>query len=136
MEFEVMFKDLTMAEVKINTKECYFDQKSYTVYDSPVEVKRYSNKPKVAQPFISDSVSLHKVYEFLESRCFPRDRIDCKTILASMGLDSYDVEKIVRITHGAMLQDFTWIRFKNETLKWSDVDVRKKLRNTDGVVYQ
>lgn len=135
MEFEVMFKDLTMAEVKINTKEYHFDQDSYTAYDGPAEVKRHLTKPKAAQPFMDDKVSLKKVYEFLESRCFPRDRVDCKAILASMGLDSYDVEKIVKITHGAMLQDFTWIRFKNETLKWSDVDVRKKLRNADRIIY-
>lgn len=135
MEFEVMFKDITMAEVKINTKEYHFEQESYTVYDDPVEVKRCSDKPKAAQPFMMDHVSLHRVYEFLESRCFPRDRVDCKAILARMGLDSYDVEKIVRITHGAMLQDFTWIRFKNETLKWSDIDVRRKLRDADGIVY-
>lgn len=135
MEFEVMFKDLTMAEVSIPTKKQCFNNQVYTVYDNPVKVKRHLRKPVIAQPFHSDMVSLHAIYEFLESRCFPRDRVDCKMILEKMGLDTYDVVKIVRKTHGAMLQDFTWIRFKDENLKWSDVDVRKKLREIDRVVY-
>ena len=69
----------------------------------------------------------------LETRCFPRERSNADKILKHMGLDSYDVLSIIRITHGAMAHDFIWIKFEGEDLCFKDVskrmeDVWDKLR--------
>ena len=59
---------------------------------------------------------MHTIYEFLESRCFPRDRVDCKMILEKMGLDTYNVEKILRKNYGAMLRDFPYLIMGDQML--------------------
>jgi hypothetical protein len=41
--------------------------------------------------------------------------------LEDMGLSAYNPWEIVKITHGVMLEDFVWIRFDGEDLKWNDV---------------
>lgn len=61
---------------------------------------------------------------FLESRCFPANRANAKDILKLLGLDKYDPDKIVRITNGVMNDDFIWLRYPGQKLKFEDVRIR------------
>ena len=45
-------------------------------------------------------------------------------ILASLGLDHYDMLDILRKTHGVSYDDFTWIKFEGENISYKDVKVR------------
>lgn len=46
---------------------------------------------------------------FLEDRCFPRERMNVKEILKSMGLTDYDPLQIIEKTKGVMAEDYQWI---------------------------
>lgn len=48
-------------------------------------------------------------------------------LLKLVGLDCYDPFQIVKITHGAMVDDVFWIRFEGEDLTWNDVNPRAHL---------
>ncbi len=50
--------------------------------------------------------------EFLESRCFPRERDKMKLILRDLDLPFYDPLMIVRKTGGRMAEDRFWIKFE------------------------
>lgn len=49
---------------------------------------------------------------FLEDRCFPRERGNCKSILRSMGLTDYDPLQIIEKTQGRMAEDKQWIKIR------------------------
>lgn len=63
--------------------------------------------------------------EFLESRCFPRERRNCAQLLADLGLSHYWPLDIVLKTHGRQLEDFCWIKFDGEKLDYErDIKLR------------
>ena len=65
-------------------------------------------------PFgVRTSVTYQDLLNFYESRCFPKERENCKEILNLMGLDYYDEEAICRITHGTQFDDFMWMNFSD-----------------------
>lgn len=72
-----------------------------------------------------DSATLEDVKHYLESRCFPKTRGNCKQLLDDMNLPFYDPLQIIKITHGAMVDDLFWIRFEGEDLTWDQVNPRK-----------
>ena len=49
---------------------------------------------------------------FLEDRCFPRERGNCKSILRSMGLTDFDPLQIIEKTQGRMAEDKQWIKIR------------------------
>ena len=49
---------------------------------------------------------------FLEDRCFPKSRGNCKQILKSLGLSDYDPLQIVEKTQGRMADDDLWIKIR------------------------
>ena len=49
---------------------------------------------------------------FLEDRCFPRERGNCRSILCSMGLTDYDPLQIIEKTQGRMAEDKQWIKIR------------------------
>ena len=49
---------------------------------------------------------------FLEDRCFPRERGNCRSILRSMGLTDYDPLQIIEKTQGRMAEDKQWIKIR------------------------
>lgn len=53
--------------------------------------------------------------EFLESRCFPRDRDGMDDILEDLGLDEYEPLAIVERTGGRMAGDLQWIKIRRLT---------------------
>ncbi len=54
--------------------------------------------------------------EFLESRCFPRDRANCKDILNALGLSNigYDPIEIIKKTNGRMADDTMYLEIEND----------------------
>ena len=50
--------------------------------------------------------------EFLADRCYPETRGNIKSILKTLGIDSYDTLQIVEKTKGRTADDDMWIRFK------------------------
>ena len=48
---------------------------------------------------------------FLQSRCFPKERKDCKYLLSQLGLMEYDPLAICEKTNGRMDGDFFSMRF-------------------------
>lgn len=52
--------------------------------------------------------------EFLEDRCFPRNRQNLKLELRELGLDEYDPLKICLVTNGRNYKDSVWMRFEEE----------------------
>lgn len=51
---------------------------------------------------------------FLENRCFPRDRQNLKLELKKLGLNEYDPLKICKATAGRNYKDNQWMEFSNE----------------------
>jgi len=49
---------------------------------------------------------------FLEDRCFPRTRANCKELLKQLGLDNYDPLQIIEKTKGKCTDDKLWIKIK------------------------
>ncbi|MCM1040737.1 MAG: helix-turn-helix domain-containing protein [Ruminococcus sp.] len=50
--------------------------------------------------------------QFMESRCFPRDRESIDEILDDLELDEYDPLKIIEKTDGRMASDRQWIKMR------------------------
>lgn len=73
-------------------------------------------------------LSANDVFDFLEGRCFPRTRANCKELLAMIDLETYSPLDICRVTHGIMSDDYFWVRFGDEPeLTWDDIkEWRKK----------
>lgn len=51
--------------------------------------------------------------EFLESRCFPREREDVDMLLEDLDLSSYEPLAIVERTEGRMAEDKQWIKIRH-----------------------
>lgn len=84
-----------------------------SVYDDDsVEVVDFSDYI-VELPFGNwgSEVDLKDVEEFLESRCFPRTRANCKQILKSGYIQFYNPLEICMKTEGRMSDDVFWLRF-------------------------
>ena len=61
---------------------------------------------------------------YLSTRCFPANRGDAGSILKGLGLREHNPDAIVRKSHGVMNDDFVWLRYPGETLKFEDVRMR------------
>ena len=109
-DFSVYFKDELVSDVHIDTEK------------NETSIKRYVLGPK--QPFMCDRQDIYYIYDFLESRCFENGRPDLPKILAAHGLTENNPYEWCRKTHGVMYNDFWWIKFPGETIKWDDVKVR------------
>ena len=61
---------------------------------------------------------------FFEERSFERGRGDIKNILKSLNIDYYDPYQIVQKTHGTLWDDYYWIRFNEENIKFDEIKLR------------
>ena len=59
--------------------------------------------------------------EFFRRRCVPENRHNIKELLASVGLEEFNAEAIVKLTYGFMASDKNWIRFEGETLTYDEL---------------
>ena len=106
--FDVMWKDELITSVYITENR------------KRIDIIKYSDDI-VKQPFWGGKVDIHRIYEFIEYRCFEEARPDKMKLLHAIGLDEYNPWEIVKKTHGRLYEDFLWIRFPEEDLTWKDV---------------
>ena len=106
--FDVMHRDTLCTHVDVMS-------------DLNIEFKNFTDDIFITAFGREKEVDFTMLEEFFESRCFERGRADKDELLRGLGLNSYEPLDIARITHGVLIDDFTWIRFEGETLTWHDI---------------
>lgn len=70
--------------------------------------------------------TVEEVLHALRDMIVPETRANIKEVLHSLGLEEYDVFKIVRKTRGILYNNFSWIRFSDE-MDFDPIPFRKKM---------
>lgn len=109
ISFTIMWKD----------KECT----KVSILGAQVKIKIIDQNP-LHNLVANMPVDLMHLMQRLETRCFPRNRVNAKEILSKMGLENYDILGIIKFTHGVKTDDFVWIKFDGEDLTFKDVRIR------------
>ncbi len=105
--FYIMWKEIETCRITLE------DNRRELTYE-PLSEMRYL-------PFKFSDVKLPHIYDFMESRCFPPNRANCRQLLDIMGLESYDPWKIVKYTHGVKHDDMYWVRWEGKDYQWQEV---------------
>jgi putative transcriptional regulator len=113
IKFQYMCRDAVMADVTVDrrnrTVTCYN-------YTENILLRPFGRREK---PTLEDYA------DFMESRCFPRERRNCQQLLADLGLSEYVPLSIVEKTHGRQLEDYCWVKFEGEDLEYErDIKLR------------
>ena len=86
----------------------------YDIGSRKVEYKVYTDI-LYKKPFGSKTeVTFKDLDEFVESRCFPRERFNCDEVLEACGLDSYDPYAIIKINRGNCGEDHLYLRYAED----------------------
>lgn len=90
--------------------------------DIKVLFKNYTDEIFIRAFGVHEKVSVKDLDDFLEDRCFPRERANCKELLDGLGVGNfgYDPLSIIRVTHGIMFTDKFWIRFDGEDITYEE----------------
>jgi hypothetical protein len=108
MKFEILWCDTLIARAEWDSE--------YKLY----RITSFDRTPG-RNPFLGGDMTSLQMDDFIKERCFEECNGNAKMFLEDMGLSAYNPWEIVKITHGVMLEDFVWIRFDGEDLKWNDV---------------
>lgn len=108
-DFTVLYRDTPVADVVIS--------------ENHTAIKKYVPDSCI-QPFGGERQDMARIYDFLESRCYENGRADLKEILAQAGMTWNNPWQWAHVAHGVTWEDFLWIRFPGEDLKWEDVRIR------------
>jgi len=113
LKFQYMHKNTVLADV-------VFDRQNRSIscvnYTDDITLRPFGRR---AEPTPDD------LLDFLESRCFPRERRNCEQLLADLGLTGYVPLSIAKKTHGRQLEDYCWIKFAGEELDYErDIKLR------------
>jgi putative transcriptional regulator len=85
-----------------------------------VYVKNYTNNV-LHRPFgVNEHPTFNDLEEFMESRCFPRSRGNCKELLGAIGLDYYDPFEIVKINGGNCQEDNLYIEYTEGLVPYAE----------------
>ena len=76
-----------------------------------VAIKNYTSNPQFCAFGNKEVVSFQDYEDFLEARCFPRERDKMKLMLREYNIPFYDPMLIVRKTQGRTEEDDFWISF-------------------------
>jgi len=113
LRFQYMERDQVTADVQVDyeTKTVIYTPHTKDIYALPFGTRM--------NPTIAD------VSRFFQSRCFPKERRNCKQLLEDLGLEEYNPLEIVKKTHGRQLEDYCWIKFEGEKLDYNrDIKLR------------
>lgn len=77
-----------------------------------IEIKNYIDKPLFRAFGVITEPTYEDYEEFLESRCFPRERDKMKLELKRLGIPFYDPMMIIEKTQGRMAEDDFWIKIE------------------------
>ena len=109
LKAELLFKDELVAT--INTEKGIFKLEEGKKHLYPVELEYQPN--------------MYGLNSFIVERMIPRTRYDVEQLLSKLGLYEYDVESILKATHGLNSDDYYWFRFEGENITYDDIKVRK-----------
>lgn len=107
LQFTCYWRDEPVSEVLVKGNRAY--------------IKRFVERHPLKQIFYADEMDVNKLSEILRTRCWQDDRADIDLHLKKLGLSYYDPLEIVKRTHGVSYNDFLWIQFRGEHLRWKDV---------------
>lgn len=110
--FEIYHKYELIADV-------YMDNINRTV-----RLNQYS-KYKHLRMFMKDEITVDEVLDWIEERCFPKTRANCKEILSMLGLEVYDAIDIAKATHGLLMDDYIWIKWLGEDITYDEIKIRE-----------
>lgn len=112
-EVDVYWEEELMCEIVVSNKTVFFKNHECSA-------------PKILYPFgIREHATYENLMEFYESRCFPKERENCKELLKLLGVDTYEPELICRKTHGTQWDDFIWLQFSDEDkVSYKDIRLR------------
>ncbi|MCI6581903.1 MAG: hypothetical protein PUB89_14735 [Oscillospiraceae bacterium] len=103
-----------MKKIYVMYKDELISKIEYDYPQNKVTVENYIDEP-VLLPFgINTSPTIEDLEYYLESRCFPRDRVNCKELLKLLDVQCYDPMAIVRKTHGVQNEDYCWLKFGDD----------------------
>lgn len=108
-DFDIMLKDDVIAKIRF--------------VDHRLSIQKCANG--IFQIFNEKNENIDTVYRFLESRCYEDGRADLSEILGKAGLSTNNPWEWCKITHGVTWEDYYWIRFPGENIKWKDVGLRE-----------
>ena len=113
MKLKYMWKNTCVADMEIS------------ICKKKVSVINYTDNI-LHRPFgRNNSPTMQDLEDFLESRCFPKARANCKQLLNDLGLQAYDPLDICIATHGRQWDDYNWILFEGEELDYEkDIKLR------------
>lgn len=112
-----------MNEIKIPDKTYplrllyMYKQKLCTVIDvdellQKIHISNYTDNILFRAFGVNEEPTYEQYLEFLESRCFPRERDKMKLILRDLELPFYDPFLIIEKTEGRMAEDDFWIQIE------------------------
>lgn len=103
-KISVYWKDELTAVVNIRNNE--------------VIIKKFTDNP-IKQFFLTyEKISIAKLSELLETRCWERDRANINEILNKIGFYEYDPIEIVKRTFGVSYNDSIWFKFGDNNITW------------------
>ena len=111
-KMQYLYKDRLVAEYvfDIAKKRVYITQIGQELMDKPFGS--------------ADSVSMKIFEEFLESRCFPKQRHGCKDLLKALELETYDPFAIVAKTYGRQWDDYYWLKYEGDITTYDKIKLR------------
>lgn len=90
-----------------------------------VKIKNFVDDIDIRAFGVLINVTLKDVKELFSSRVMPSNRYKCSWLLDKIGVPYYDPYLICRVTNGATLNDYNWIRFDDrKDLTWEQVKYR------------
>ena len=113
MKLKYMWKSKCMADIDVD------------IINNKISVVNHTND-LLNKPFgVNEAPTMADFEKFLENRCFPKARSNCKQLLTDFGLSHYDPLAIIKHTHGRQWDDFNWILFEGEDIDYErDVKLR------------
>ena len=112
MEFTVMHKDVPVTHIYVS------DDHKIVKIDKLIQ-------DGMLQPFSGNKLNIMRVYRFLKDRCYEDYRADLSSILKEAGMTENNPWEWVKRSHGVTWEDYFWIKFPGEKIKWKDVRIRE-----------
>lgn len=113
-----IIEDLLIPEKKYPLRLWYMHEESVcTMIDVDennrrIAIKNYTDKVMFRAFGKVEKPTFEQYEEWLESRCFPKERDKMKLVLKELNLPFYDPMMIIEKTEGRMAEDKFWIRIE------------------------
>lgn len=101
-------------------RKLYFNKDKVTTaidvdnLNEEIRIKNFTKDPFSCAFGINEHPSWTQYNEFLKDRCIPKTRYGIKYFLLENGIESYDPEEIIKITHATTTDDKEWLLSEKE----------------------